>query len=187
MKRTVTFYREWLPLPKEQFRVLMYLARNGSFSGNLSDLCRYFSLTPQNRNRQNLRTAINALTEEGFIESSLSGRTYKLTLIPKEKEIVLLRSWVDAITSADAVYSVSVSKENVLKVLLWLKDHGEEIFKNEEIQNDLGVGSTTIISAKKVLCEDFGAIIRNYITHKVDEDTFFTEGQIVNISAWLKD
>ena len=38
----VTFYREWLPLPKAEFNVLTMLAeQGGSFSGNYADIMRY--------------------------------------------------------------------------------------------------------------------------------------------------
>ena len=99
MEKEIIFYREWLPLPKDQFRILLHLARFGSFSGNLSDLCRYFSLNPQTKNRNNVRNAIEALEASGMIDCTKRGRTYNLELIPKEKEIVLPCAWVDDITS----------------------------------------------------------------------------------------
>ncbi len=101
------FYREWLPLPKEQFRILIHLARNGSFSGNLSDLCRYFSLNPQSKTRAQIRNAIDELAEKGIIECKRNGRNYILKIVPKEKEIYLRPQWIDSILKADFTSSIS--------------------------------------------------------------------------------
>ena len=85
----VAFYREWLPLNKKEFRILAMLADfGGEYHGNLTDMCRYFSVSPQHKNREALREAIQHLTDRHYIESSVNGRTYSLRIIPKEKEIV---------------------------------------------------------------------------------------------------
>ena len=185
-KTEIVFYKEWLVLPKDQFRILLHLARGGSSNGNLSDFCRYFSLNPQTKNRNNVRNAIEALKEGGYIEYSKSGRNYQLKPIPKEKEIRLACGWVDEIISRKP-YSVSVSTEAVIKVLLWLQDYGSEIFTNDIIAADLDLSVSTLNCAKKVLNDDFGAIVREYVTTKVDEGVYYREGQIVTISAWLND
>ena len=179
------FYREWLPLPKDQFRILIYLARNGSFSGNLSDLLRYFSLSLQQKNRESVRNAISALSESGMIECSHSGNTYKLQMIPKEKEINLPCAWVDAFISKS--FSVSVSKEAMIKVLLWLADYGSGLFTNDMIAADLDISVSTIGEAKKVLKYDFEAIMHEIITVKTTNGKYRRIGQAANISAWLKD
>ena len=185
MKKKVMFYREWLPLPKDQFRILLHLARFGSFSGNLSDLCRYFSLNPQTKNRNNVRNAIEALEASGMIDCTKRGRTYNLKLIPKEKEIVLPCAWVDDLTSKP--FSASVSAEAVIKVLLWLLNNGTTVFTNAELAAELNISPTTIVVAKKVLAEDFEAIIREYVTTKIAEGVYHREGQTVTVSAWLKE
>ena len=184
MKKNVTFFREWLPLPKDQFRILLHLARFGSFSGNLSDLCRYFSLNPQTKNRNNVRNAIEALQTSGMIDCSKEGRTYNLKLIPKEKEISLPCAWVDALTKP---LSASISAEALIKVLLWLLENGTAVFTNDKLAAELNISTTTIVVAKRVLSEDFEAIIREYKTTKIAEGVYHRDGQIVNVSAWLKE
>ena len=84
----LTFYREWLPLKKGEFRIMAMLADKGKFSGNLSDLCRYFFVSPQTRNRNSLVEQINALEQSGYITVQHTGRTYTLTAIPKAKKII---------------------------------------------------------------------------------------------------
>ena len=179
------FYREWLPLPKEQFRILIHLARNGSFSGNLSDLCRYFSLNPQSKTRAQIRNAIDELTEKGIIECKRNGRNYILKIIPKEKEIYLRPQWLDSILKAD--FSVSVSSEVVIKLLLWLIDRGPKMFTNEEVSNDLNISVTTINDAKKVLLNDFEVITRKYVYTVTAKGEIYRDGQIIEVSAWMKE
>lgn len=183
--KKVIFYREWLPLPKEQFRILLLLARNGSFSGNLSDLCRYFSLNPQNKTRARIRNAINVLTEKGIIECKREGRKYLLKIVPKEKEICLRAQWLDSILKAD--FSESVSSEVVIKLLLWLVDRGSKMFTNEEVSNDLNISTTTINSARKVLLNDFEVITRKYVSTVSEEGEIHRIGQIIEVSAWMKE
>ena len=64
--RLLTFFAEWLLLPKEEFRILVMLADVGEFRGNLSDMCRYFSVDPQTHNRNRFRIAIDELARHGF-------------------------------------------------------------------------------------------------------------------------
>ena len=46
--KEITFYWEWLPLTKGQFRLLaMIAASGGRFDGNYTDICNYLSVTSQ--------------------------------------------------------------------------------------------------------------------------------------------
>lgn len=121
MDERIVFYREWLPLDKKEFRILAMLADQGEFCGNLSDLCNYFSLSPQQRNRNTLRTSIEQLAASGFITYTTKGRSYHIKVIPKAKEIRLCREWLRRLISHD-YSSENVAWEQVLKVLLWILD-----------------------------------------------------------------
>ena len=169
----ITFYWEWLPLPKEEFNILTMLAdKGGSFSGTLADMCRYFRVNTQNsKNKAPLKKAIKSLTEQKFIQSSLSGYTYKLMLIPKEEKVELLRRWVDPILQADN-FSVSVAKAPVIKSLIWISQNSySKVVTNDMIVPDLNISVSTFGSAKNVLEKDFHAIIREieHITFKNGE------------------
>ena len=75
----ITFYWEWLSLPKDQFRLLaMIAASGGRFDGNLTDMCNYLSVTPQSKNREKIKAALEDLTSAGLIEWEQSGRTHHL-------------------------------------------------------------------------------------------------------------
>jgi len=66
---SITFYWEWLQLPKAQFYLLMMIADKGnSFCGNLSDICRYQNIsTNNNSNKRRIKAAINDLILKGFL------------------------------------------------------------------------------------------------------------------------
>ena len=138
------FYWEWLPLPKAEFNILAMLAeQGGSFSGNYSDMCRYLGVTPQDRNRQVLRTAIESLSAAGFISHESQGRTQILTVIPKATEIPLPRLWVQSVIRHD--YSgQSVAFAQVLKVFAWVVAHRKGIVTNDMIAADLNVSASTV-------------------------------------------
>lgn len=155
----MTFYREWLPLDKKDFRILAMLADKGEFTGTLSDLCDYFSLSRQTRNRNQLRDSIQKLQEQGFINSQINGRTYTLRAIPKGKDIELPRRWAEPIIQHEYA-SEPVAWENVLKVFVWIHQNRAPLITNADIARELNISTDTITSAKNVLDKDFHSIIR---------------------------
>lgn len=180
------FYREWLPLDKKEFRILAMLADyDGEYHGNLTDMCRYFSISAQQKTRTALREAIQTLTEHYFIESSLSGRTFHLRLIPTANEISLPRNWLTRLQqhkySAD-----SVSWEVIVKVILWVEENGRSVITNQQIADELNISTSTIVSAKKVLDKDFEGILRENQDEKVG-DEYRRTGHILTLSAWWKE
>jgi hypothetical protein len=158
----ITFFWEWLMLPKEEFNILLMLAdRGGSFSGNLSDMCRYFRVDHRNsKNKVSIKNAIENLTLDGFILSQRSGYTYKLQIIPKDEKVELLRKWVDPILQADH-FSESVAKAPVIKALIWISQNSySKVVTNDQIVPDLNISVSTFGSAKNVLEKDFHVIMR---------------------------
>lgn len=184
---TAVFYLEWLGLDKSLFRILAMLADVGQFRGNLSDLCRYFSLNPQTKTRESLRTAIEHLAATGFITCEHSGNTYTLSAIPKANEIEIPKEWLHRLKDHD-YSSESVAWEQVLKVHLWIMLHsGDPIVKNATIAADLNISVSTIGSAKNVLQKEYEAITRSYAAKKIGENRFIREGQRLAASAWWKE
>lgn len=182
---TITFYDEWLHLPKQHFRILAMLADVGEFRGNLADICRYLRINPdQKKNREKLRESIEYLTSIGFIICQQSGRTYQLQAIPKEKAIPMKREWLHHLmnrTNKDP----SVAWEQVLKVYLWIREHYSARFvTNQQIATDLGISVKTVVDAKNVLKREYGAIIGRTVSEKFGEDQFCTLGQQLIPNAW---
>ena len=183
----VIFYLEWLPLPKAQFNILAMLAeQGGSFSGNYSDMCRYLNVTPQSRNRDALRTAIETLSSNGFIEWESRGRTQHLKLIPKAKEVRLDRLWVQSVIRHDYT-SESVALAPVLKVFIWIVAHcaNEGIVTNRMIADSLNVSESTVCAAKNVLQYEYENITKKKVSEKWG-DGFRRLGQELAASAFWK-
>lgn len=181
----VIFYLEWLPLPKAQFNILAMLAeQGGSFSGNYSDMCRYLNVTPQSRNRDALRTAIETLSSNGFIEWESRGRTQHLKLIPKAKEVKLPRLWVQSVIRHDYT-SESVALAPVLKVFIWIVAYctGEEISTNRMIAESLNISESTVCAAKNVLQYEYENISKSMVSEKWGNG-FRRLGQELAASAW---
>ena len=93
MDEKVAFYREWLPLPKNDFRILAMLAdKGGSFKGSLADMCRCLNVgSGQSKTNSRIRASIESLTADGFITHQKQGNTYTLSLVPKETKIEVFR------------------------------------------------------------------------------------------------
>lgn len=107
----ITFYSEWLPLPKEQFRLLAMIAANGGeFVGNYTDICNYLSVTPQSRNKNRIKLSIEALINGEYITCSNSGRTQHLKVIPKAKENTRIESTFH--NSYHAIWNDYILKEH---------------------------------------------------------------------------
>ena len=184
--KDLVFYREWFPLPKGEFRILAMLADKGQFSGNLSDLCRYFFVNPQTRTRNRLVDDINALEKKGFITANHTGRTYTLTAIPKARIIKIAREHYELIrTRTRTPDGESVAWENVLKVYLWaLENNFDNIITNQMIQDDLLLSAGVICSAKNVLDREFGAIHRQKVSKLTSDGEIYTIGQNIGASAF---
>ena len=184
MDSKITFYKEWLPLEKKHFRLLAMLADLGEFKGNLSDICRYLSLSVQTKTKTRIRESIQFLTEKNYITSDLSGRTYNLALVPKEGAISIKRKYYNLIKS-HRYTAASVSSEVVLKVYLWLLNHNLELpLTNAEIGNDLNICDSTVTAATKVLATDFGAIMKDYLGLKLPDGEIIRTGQLITPSVW---
>ena len=183
----VTFYREWLPLPKAEFNVLTMIAeQGGTFSGNWSDMCRYINLTPQDRNRKLIQAAVESLTSKGFITWDSRGRTQTLKVIPKAKGIDIPRSWVRSVINHD-YSSEAVAFAQVLKVYLWICGNDMDIVTNAMIADDIGMSVDTVTSAKNVLLKEYENITKRQVSEKTGWNTFRTLGQELAASALWKD
>ena len=181
--RLLTFFAEWLLLPKEQFRILVMLADVGAFRGNLSDMCRYFSVDPQTQNRNRLRAAIDELTRRDYIQSARTGNTYQMSIIPKAEEITMPAEWVERIRRHDYT-SESVAWEIVLKVQLWLmRNANDMLVTNDDIASGIDTSVSQVCAAKNVLQNEYQAFVKDYAYWNTG-NCFRRKGQIIDMSAW---
>ena len=179
----MTFYAEWLLLPKEQFRILVMLADVGTFQGSLADMCRYFSVDPQTHNRNRLRLAIDELARHDYIKASHAGRTYQISIIPKEEEITMPADWAERIRRHE-YNSEGVAWEIVLKVQLWLMQNAKDtVVTNEDISTAIDISVSQVVAAMNVLKSEFQAFVKDYAYWSFG-NTFRRKGQIIDMSAW---
>lgn len=61
------------------------------------------------------------------------------------------------------------------------------MFTNEEVSTDLNVSVTTINNARKVLLDDFEVITQKYVSTVTEEGEIHRVGQIIEVSAWMKE
>ena len=182
----LTFYREWLPLPKAEFNVLTMIAeQGGTFSGNYTEMCRYLGVTPQDRNRKVLQAAIESLDSKGFITWDSRGRTQMLKVIPKATVIELPRQWVRSVINHD-YSSESVAFAQVLKVFMWIVQNKEPVVTNKQIANRLNISESTVCSAKNVLQYEYENITKRKVSEKWGDD-FISLGQELAASAFWKE
>ena len=180
------FFREWFPLPKGEFRIMAMLAEKGQFRGNLSDLCRYFSVSPQTKSRRALKNQISELEKKGFITVQKTRNTYTLKAIPKVKRIEIERGYYEQIRKRHREpEEESVAWECVLKVYLWISVNDyDSLINNQMLKEDLDLTDGVICSAKKVLDKEFGAIHRHKVSKKVSNGEIHTLGQHLGASAF---
>lgn len=179
----LTFFAEWLILPKEQFRILAMLADVGAFRGSLADMCRYFSVDPQTHNNNRLRAAIDELTRHHYITATRTGRTYQMTVIPKETEITMPAEWVLRILRHE-YNAEGVAWEIVLKAQLWLMQNTKDVVvTNEEIASAIDISVSQVVAAMNVLKNEFQAFRKDYAYWNFG-NTFRRKGQIIDMSAW---
>ena len=184
------FYREWLPLIKQQFRIMAMLTDKGKFSGSLNDLCDYFSVTRQSKNRSALKAAIVECEAAGLITVNHQGQRWDLEIVPQDedKAIDIPSEWFRKIRNRPKSEK-SISWEALLKAFLWIfANDYEEIVTNNKIADELNISPTAICLAKNILDEEFGAIQRKRVSEKIGEDAFMNKGQHLGGNAfWLEE
>lgn len=182
------FYHEWYPLEKGQFKILCMLADKGKFSGTLTDICRYFFVSPQTATRNRYKNSIEALSNGGYISIQQRGNIWSLEATPREKEkqtAIPRRDFETIRLRRPSKGKEAVAWEAVLKVYLWICDNNyDDIITNAEIKNDLNLSPGVICSAKNVLSKEFEAIARKLETEKVAEGEYRRKGQHLGVSSF---
>lgn len=180
MDSKVSFYREWLPLPKNDFRILAMLAeQGGSFKGSLADMCRLLNVTPgQSKTNAKLKQSMETLTADGYISYQKQGNTYTLALIPKETEINVFRKWVDDVIYVKGFENESIAWEPVLKMLIWVYgQNGMACHTAKQISVELDVSADVVGAAGRVLERQYQSISREPEKYKNPDGEFRIAGQ----------
>ena len=173
----IKFYYEWLPLDKNDFRILALLAGYGEIQGNFSDLCSALTLSKSGKNNKRLKESITHLVDEHFIYACVKDNQLQMTIIPKENEINISRERFEQIYCKK--FQTSIAWQNVLKVYLWInyiKTH--ELVVRAEIAGATNISESSITSATNVLQNELFFVQKN--TEKtVRGDKIITLGQTI--------
>lgn len=188
LSKNVVFYDTWLPLDKKYFRVLAWVTHlGGSFHGNLTDLCELMGISSQTKNRNNIKTVIQQLVDQGFLAVKQHRRDLDICLIPKGAEIPLELRGAQAILRHE-YHTAHVSPEYVLKTLLWIArnnaQHNTSPVTDQMICEDLNISISTLGLAKNVLSNELHAISRRVIGELNSFGQPRTLGQSLEICAW---
>lgn len=178
----LTFYKEWLPLPKAQFRLLAFLAENGKFSGNKAQLCRMLGLSPRGKNVKSLGATIEALANSEFIKAQRRGNTYLLEVAPQETEVKIYDKAYAEIKE-DLLSPKNVSLEAVIKTLMWIGcANGNEIYTENFVGGDIGCCDETVSKAYKILV-NLNLVSKTIIKEQFDGGDTINVGHEVCLNA----
>lgn len=61
----MTIYLDWLSLPKDQFKILMYLLDTKQSSFSVDSILKYFMKDKSSKNVGKLKSSLSALCQEG--------------------------------------------------------------------------------------------------------------------------
>ena len=162
----------------------MIAASGGEFEGNYTDICYYFSVTAQSKNRNNIRSALEALASDGYIVWQRRGRTHSIKIKPKATEIKISSELANSIIRHDYT-SENVAWEQVLKLYIWICNNKMGVVKNSFIEADIDASEATVVSAKKVLLAEYESITKKDVCKRFGGDLFIRTGQELQISdAW---
>lgn len=181
------FYKEWLQLPPQEFRTLAMIAANGgSYTGTLSDMCKYLNLKPQSKNKAKLKASISSLEQNSYIHSSQNDNKFSLEVIPKET-IVKSISGLAASILWHEYASTKVSPANLLRVYIWIVQNYNDLAKNAQICMELNISESTLCAAKNVLKNEYKVLFQKRVSEKVNDSFYIYKGQLFETCAFYHD
>ena len=167
------FDYDWLTRADYQFKLLALLAvladNHLAYRGTLADMCDFLGVASRDsRTNKKIKSAIDALENDGLLKKITDGRTFTLTLSKKaEKQRRIIRiqkEWVMVATNYKNMpnKSESVDWEKLLRVWLFLLDRGNGLndpITNGDIAEALGMTVGSVKNARGALTKDIQAII----------------------------
>ena len=158
------------------------VSEKGSFVGNLSEICRWFSLSTETRNRNKIKRSITFLSKNKFIKYSRNGNTYTINIVPKENAIEIPDFTLEKIKTADCS-GTSIDWINLLKLYLLIEHHSSIKATYNDISKILNVGETTLANAKKILDKNFHELSIDKIKKKQPDGSYWVVGQEFTMGA----
>lgn len=164
----------------------MIAANGGSYTGTLSDMCKYLNLKPQSKNKAKLKTSITSLEQSSYIYSSPNGNKFSLEVIPKETIVQAVPGLAASILRHEYA-STEVSPTNLLRVYIWIVQNHEALAKNAQIFKELNISESTLCAAKNVLKNDYEVLFQKRVSKKVNNSLYVYKGQLLETCAFYQD
>lgn len=145
----IVFLEEWLPLDKTYFRILAVVSvladRKLAFRGTINDLCNEIGIGASTTNKNNIKSSLKYLEENGFIKVIYDGSVITVSLaaaVEKSPNIKKIRrAWYHLIREAEC----EASWEPMLKVFLYLIDiKADDPISYQEIGEQLNISKTVV-------------------------------------------
>ena len=151
----MTIYLDWLSLPKDQFKILMFLLDTKLSSFSVETILNYFMKAKSDKNIKDLNRSLLALKENGWIDLFISGDIINASIKSQEGQFVLFDEDQIAISDFSSKgFSVSVDWGNALKVLFAILYIGSD-YKRAQVASITGLNEKTISRAVCMLRKDF--------------------------------
>ena len=180
--KKIIFYYSWLSLDKSELKILTMVAEMGSFSGSLTDICRWLSISPDTRNRNQIKTSLTNLSENDYISYSRSGNTHAISIVPKEGQIDIPDFTLEKLKTVKHP-GISIDWINLLKLYLFIQYHSTIVTTYTGISEVLNISETTLGNAKAVLEKNFNEIAVDKIKKKQADGSYWVVGQEFSMGA----
>ena len=155
----MTIYLDWLSLPKDQFKILMFLLDTKQSTFSIENILNYFMIHKNQTNKDSIITTLNVMKKNETIELEEKEKDVYLAtvVVPEGFWMDIDDDWLKINDFKQKNFCVSVDWGTVLKVL-FASMFLDRTFKREEISILTGIGVTTISKAIKVIKEDFNNV-----------------------------
>ena len=179
----MTIYLDWLSLPKDQFKILMYLLDTKQSSFSVDSILNYFMKGKSSKNLKSIKASLLALEEKGWIDLSISKDTVHARIISQKKSNVEIDERIFKIDDfSKKGFTVSVDWGTALQVFFAILIAGKD-YKRREIASITGLNEKTISRAVKMLRRNFEDI--DYKVNKVKtEEGWKTIGTHFELGAF---
>lgn len=157
----IDFSVDWLQIEDYEFKILILTSvladESLVFNGTLKTMCEWLDVKPTTSNNNNIKQAIDKLTDNDYIDYLHKGHKYIITRTDKgaEKKIVAIRKcWIESLRNYKQQIKeeeLSISWIKLLKVFVYLCSNRKRLYTQQEIADDLNISKGIVGTALRVL------------------------------------
>ena len=183
-------YLDWLPLPKEQFKILMYLLDSRSSSFSIESIIKFLMRNKKEELNKDdrrywipiVRKALSGLSQKDLISYQIRGEEIKVSVLPKDEYIQLNSNTLKISDFTRRGFCQSADWAVVLKVLFAIMSVGNN-YNVDTIVAITSVGKKQVSRSASVLKNDFTGVVYKRHTRFI-QGNWLTEYISLDISAF---